>query len=98
MYRAWGTQVDTALALDAKRWHLPLRRAMWLWSITWCAKWRVASKAQRSASQDGEDWSAQNVDAKLLAHVRERVDHYLSEEAVAWVLAEFDALERRLSA
>jgi Phosphotransferase enzyme family len=98
MYRAWGTQVDTALALDAKRWHLPLRRAMWLWSITWCAKWRVASKAHRSASQDGEDWSAQNVDAKLVAHVRERVDHYLSEEAVAWVVAEFDALERRLSA
>jgi Phosphotransferase enzyme family len=96
MYRAWGMHVDSALAQDARHWHVPLRRAMWLWSVTWCAKWRVASKAARKASQDGEDWSAQNVDSGLAAHVRERVDHYLNDEAVAWVIEELNALEKRL--
>jgi hypothetical protein len=91
-YRAWSMQVDTNLALDAQRWHLPLRRAMWLWSVTWCAKWRVASRAAKALAQDGEDWSAQNLDPVLASHVRERVDHYLSAEGLAWVNAEFDAL------
>ncbi len=26
---------------EAGGWHAALRRAMWLWSVTWCAKWRV---------------------------------------------------------
>lgn len=93
-YRAWGQQVDAALVQDAQRWHLPLRRAMWLWSLTWCAKWRVASATARAAGSDGEDWSAQNIDARLAAHVRERVDHYLSAEGVAWVSAELETLNK----
>jgi hypothetical protein len=97
-YLAWSAQVDEALASDARRWHLPLRRAMWLWSVAWCAKWRVASRAEAAKAQDGEDWSAQNLDPALASHVRERVDHYLSNEGVAWVCAEFDALEHRMSA
>lgn len=97
-YRAWSAQVDEALGLNAQRWHLPLRRAMWLWSVTWCAKWRVASRAAASLQQDGEDWSAQNLDPVLASHVRERVDHYLSESGVAWVRTEFDALSQRISA
>jgi hypothetical protein len=94
VYNAWGSQVDEALASDAQAWHLPLRRAMWLWSITWCAKWRVASRAAAAKAQDGEDWSAQNLDAALASHVRERVDHYLSSTGVEWVLAEFEALQQ----
>ena len=96
-YRAWSAQVDEALGLDAERWHLPLRRAMWLWSVTWCAKWRVTSGAVSALAQDGEDWSAQNLDPTLASHVRERVDHYLSESGVAWVSKEFDVLARRMS-
>jgi Phosphotransferase enzyme family len=97
-YSAWAHQVDQALALDAQRWHLPLRRAMWLWSITWCAKWRVASRAAAAQAQDGEDWSAQNLDPALASHVRNRVDHYLSATGVAWVAAEFEALQQRIAA
>ncbi|CAN5697331.1 hypothetical protein BH11PSE7_BH11PSE7_16600 [soil metagenome] len=75
------------------RWHLPLRRAMWLWSLTWCAKWRAVSGLQAGDSPDGEDWSAGRSDALLIAHVRNRVDHYLSPQGVAHVMCEFDALE-----
>lgn len=97
-YRAWSAQVDEALGLDAQRWHLPLRRAMWLWSLTWCAKWRVASHAASALQQYGEDWSAQNLNPVLASHVRGRVDHYLSESGVAWARTEFDALSQRISA
>jgi thiamine kinase-like enzyme len=97
-YRVWQNHVDEALADDAQRWHLPLRRAMWLWSITWCAKWRVASRAAAAQDAGGEDWSAQNIDAALASHVRERVDHYLSSEGVEWVMDEFAALQHHWNA
>jgi hypothetical protein len=63
-----------------RRWIAPLRRAMGLWSITWCAKWRALSAAPPGAS--GEDWSAALSEHALVAHVRERVEHYLSQEGI----------------
>jgi thiamine kinase-like enzyme len=73
-------------------WLLPLRSAMWLWSVTWCAKWRVQSAAATRAGGDGEDWSAERSDVALVAHVRERVDHYLSPRGVQRVVDELSAL------
>ena len=78
----------------AQPWHLPLRRSMWLWSATWCAKWRVLSVRSAGVTADGEDWSAQRSARSLIAHVRGRVDHYLSPEGVGWVQLEFEALDR----
>ena len=96
-YRTWE-QAMGADAAHAQAWQLPLRRAMWLWSVSWCAKWRVLSGAQRTAGADGEDWSGNRSDAALVNHVRERVQHYLSAPVVASVLAGFDALDRALDA
>ena len=96
-YRGWEQAMGAAAAL-ARAWHLPLRRAMWLWSISWCAKWRVLSDAPRQAGADGEDWSSAHSDAALVNHVRNRVDHYLSAPVVASVVADFDALDRALAA
>lgn len=92
-YEAWG-RVMGASAADAVAWHVPLRRAMWLWSVSWCAKWRVLSREQTKGSTAGEDWSAERSDAALVNHVRDRVDHYLSAPVVDRVLHELDALER----
>ena len=39
-YAAWGSSLGPR-SREWLAWHLPLRRAMWLWSVTWCAKWRV---------------------------------------------------------
>ena len=96
-YAAWETSAG-AIAGTAQAWHVPLRRAMWLWSITWCAKWRVVSGAAAQSTADGEDWSTRHSDAALVTHVRERVDHYLSAPVVARVLEEFDALDQALAA
>lgn len=79
-------------------WHVKLRRAMWLWSVTWCAKWRVLSASGRKGSADGEDWSAEASDSALIAHVQGRVDHYLSPPVIARIIAEFAALERLIGA
>ena len=92
-YRSWEQAVGPAIAASTSPWHMALRRAMWLWSITWCAKWRVASQAPTSQSEDGEDWSAEQLDAPLAAHVHERVDHYLSAECVQNVSAGFAELQ-----
>jgi hypothetical protein len=83
---------------DWRPWLVPLREAMWLWAVTWCAKWRVLSAAPRRAGGDGEDWSAAGSDAALVAHVRSRVDDYLSPHAVARVVGECEALRRRFGA
>ena len=98
-YATWGAAVGTQSAQSAQAaqaWHVPLRRAMWLWSITWCAKWRALSGQAAHASADGEDWSTEHSGSALVAHVRGRVDHYLSAAVVGLVLKEFDALDQAL--
>ena len=79
-------------------WVAPLRRAMWLWSVTWCAKWRAQSAQARAAAAAGEDWSAELSEAALVAHVRDRVDHYLSAPVVQQVCTQADRLEQALQA
>jgi hypothetical protein len=90
-YAAWSAVPGVPAAAA---WHWPLRRAMWLWAVTWCAKWRVLSAAPKCHAAQGEDWSAEASDDALIAHVRARVDHYLSPSVVARCLEEFAALER----
>ncbi|MEO8923986.1 MAG: phosphotransferase [Caldimonas sp.] len=90
-YALWAAECGRGAA-EWCDWHLPLRRAMWLWSLTWCAKGRVVSKYPTPAVAGGEDWSAASGTAVLFDHVRDRVAHYLSTEGVERVLAEFDAL------
>ena len=87
-----------AIAGPCRRALVPLRELMWLWSVTWCAKWLAESTGGQGASGDGEDWSARNSEAALIDHVRNRVDHYLSADVVADVLHGFDRLEHGLRA
>ena len=91
-YAVWSAAAKP-LSAGAQAWHLPLRRAMWLWSISWCVKWRALSSLPAAVTANGEDWAAEGSNAALIAHVRERVDHYLSPGVVRQVLKEFDALE-----
>ena len=91
-YETWQRACDLGPGL--RPWFVPLRAAMWLWSVTWCAKWRVLSPRSAHAGADGEDWSQEHSSDALVAHVRERVDCYLSTEAVERVVAELDALRQ----
>lgn len=75
---------------------LPMRRAMWLWSMTWCAKWRVLSVAEAKPTKDGEDWAAINSEAALISHVRGRVDHYLAPATATRMDQDFARLANTL--
>jgi rSAM/selenodomain-associated transferase 1 len=91
-YDAWQSRCDLGPAL--RPWFVPLRAAMWLWSVTWCAKWRVLSPRDASSGADGEDWSHHKSSDALIAHVRERVDDYLGLPAIERVVGELEALQR----
>jgi hypothetical protein len=94
-YDAWQQRADAHG--EQRAWFVPLRAAMWLWSVTWCAKWRVLSPRDASASADGEDWSHDRSSEALIAHVRERVDCYLALPAILRVASELDELARAFS-
>jgi thiamine kinase-like enzyme len=95
-YANWAQAVGSEVADAAKPWHVPLRRAMWLWSVTWCAKWRATSGAAARSGGEGEDWSTERSSDELVAHVRERTAHYLAPVTVHAVLQGFDALDALL--
>jgi len=95
-YADWSRTMGPSAAACTD-WHLPLRRAMWLWSVTWCAKWRVVSTAASLVTASGEDWSSRLSEPALIAHVRGRVDHYLSTPVVEQVLGEIDATAQAMS-
>lgn len=73
---------------------VPLREAMWLWSLTWCAQWLAESERQAKAQPGGQDWSAQHSDAALIDHVRVRVTDYLSPPCAQRMQDEFAQLRR----
>ncbi|HEX6722567.1 MAG TPA: hypothetical protein VF107_13460 [Burkholderiaceae bacterium] len=94
-YAQWAAHAEAARADRA--WWVPLRAAMWLWSVTWCAKWRVLSPRAAQQRSGGEDWSSAHSDDKLVAHVRDRVDCYLSAPVIEHVVDELAALEKRFA-
>jgi rSAM/selenodomain-associated transferase 1 len=92
---AWGQALGPA-ASAWWPWIAPLREAMWLWSMTWCAKWRVLSAQAAREGGDGEDWSQAHSEPTLVAHVRDRVQHYLAPATVHRMQREAQALARLL--
>ena len=82
-----------ALAEELRPWLLPMRRLLFLRAITWCVKWQVAqAEARLEAKHDAEsteDWSAENTDANLIAHVAGRVEEYLSPKILKRMRSEW---------
>lgn len=98
-HAAWLDRVPGDLAAATEDWLLPLRRMMWLWSVTWCAKWRVESRqaadAEAPNNDSTENWSAELSEDALVAHVAGRVADYLDPETITRVRADWhDAAER----
>lgn len=92
-YELWQQALGARRAGHPHDWLLA-RSAMWLWSVTWCAKWRACAGQAGRSSSDGEDWSSEHSDQHLARHVRGRVDAYLSVVGVGSVCAELEALEQ----
>jgi len=92
-YRGWLESVPASLANASQDWLLPLRRIMWLWSVTWCAKWRVHSVRSENIDKhrlaSTEDWSAELSHHELIQHVAERVADYLNPDTITRVRNEW---------
>ncbi len=92
-YRYYLGAIPPALASQVTPWLMPLRRLTWLRSTTWSAKWRVESKKTgleaKHAATATEDWSTENRDAALIAHVDGRTRAYLSAGTVERIRAEW---------
>ena len=95
-YATWEAACD--LGRSQRAWFAPLRGAMWLWSITWCAQWRVLSPRAPAADGSGADWSEQHSARALVEHVRGRVDEYLGPAGVDFVREELAALRHTWAA
>lgn len=95
---AWAQAVGEGIAAPCRGALVPLRELMWLWSVTWCAKWLAESGGSPAPRGDGEDWSPQHSEAALIAHVRERVTHYLDPLTIERQLAELQVLQDLLAA
>lgn len=80
---------------DQRPWHIPLRRLMWLWSTTWCAKWLALSGGPSGA--EGQNWSESNNEQALNDHVRNRANHYLEADVIEAIASELVELERLLA-
>ena len=72
-------------------------------AITWCAKWQVMQRrevrAAKHLAKSTEDWSAQNNDPAIVAHVADRTSHYLSADILRRMRAEWlaeDGLKKRI--
>jgi hypothetical protein len=92
-YRDYLSHIEPDLAQALRPWLMPLRRLTWLRSTTWSAKWRVESRktavADKDAAANTEDWSADNRDARLVAHVEARTRDFLSAPTVQRIRAEW---------
>jgi len=74
-YQRWQTHMGKSPSAETL---VACRRATWLWSLTWCAKWRAQHLQSTDTEHRGQDWSAELTDAAVIDHVRDRVEHYLS--------------------
>lgn len=98
-YEAWLEAMAAAGEADAREvwspWIAPMRLAMWLRTITWCAKWRVLSAAAADGAALEQDMAAYASDPSLAAHVNDRVDTYLCIDVIAQVRQEIALLAGR---
>ncbi len=92
-YRHYLEIAEPGLAERLRPWLLPLRRLLFLRAITWCVKWSVLHVASQLGAKhragSTEDWSAENSDPALIAHVAGRVAEYLSPAVLRRMRAEW---------
>ena len=92
-YRRYLEIAEPELAAGLRPWLVPLRRFLFLRAITWCVKWSVlrsrSHREDKHLAANTEDWSAELSDPALIAHVADRVSHYLSAPVLKRMRAEW---------
>jgi Ser/Thr protein kinase RdoA (MazF antagonist) len=107
-YAAYFAAVPAALAAAIKPWVRPLRRLVWLRTLTWCVRWRVLSKPLRRLvwlrtltwcvrwrvlSKREGGWSKARLAPDHAAHIERTVADYVDPDRIASIRAGLDAEE-----
>ncbi len=90
-YRQYLEIVGPELAARMRPWLTAMRRITFLRAITWCAMWSVEHRraARAAAGESARDWSAENTDPAVIAHVADRVALYLRPRTLRRMRAEW---------
>ncbi len=83
-YAAYFQSVTRALAAAVKPWVRPLRRLIWLRTLTWCVRWRVLSRREGG-------WSKERLAPDHAAHIERTVADYVDPDRIAAIRAGLDA-------
>ena len=82
-YAAYFAAVTPDLAALVKPWVRPLRRLIWLRTLTWCVRWRVLSRREGG-------WSKERLAPDHAAHIERTVADYVDPDRVASIRAGLD--------
>ncbi len=82
-YAAYFAAVPPALAAALRPWVRPLRRLVWLRTLTWCVRWRVLSKREGG-------WSRERLAPDHAAHIERTVEDYIDPDRIAAIRAGLD--------
>ena len=85
-YQDWLEKMPRNFALASLPILLILRKLMWLWAVTWSAKWLVQSKKTKQEEQ-GQNWSAELSEKELVDTVAINVQDYLQEETILKIIS-----------
>jgi len=90
-YRQYLEIVGPELAARIRPWLVAMRRITFLRAITWCVMWSVEHRraARAQAGESARDWSAENTDPAVIAHVAGRVALYLRPQTLRRMRAEW---------
>lgn len=76
--------VAPALAAAVKPWVRPLRRLVWMRTLTWCVRWRVLSRRTGG-------WSKERLAPDHAAHIERTVADYVDPDRIASIRAGLDS-------
>lgn len=82
-HAAYFAAAPPALAAAIKPWVRPLRRLVWLRTLTWCVRWRVLSRREGG-------WSKARLAPKHAAHIERTVEDYVDPDRIASIRAGLD--------
>lgn len=81
-YRAYLSGIDRSMALRLMPWLAPVRRLVWLRTITWCAKWQVES-------QGSNGWSRSRLDARTRRHMEACLEDFFDPATIERICREW---------
>jgi aminoglycoside phosphotransferase (APT) family kinase protein len=89
-YRAYFAAVPRGLAAALRPWIVPMRRLIWLRTLTWCIRWRVVSRREGG-------WSRSRLSPAHAAHIERAVEDFVDPERIASIRESLDVDEQRFS-